>query len=101
MKFELFISKRLKFEDESRKTASPSLNIAVIGIVLAIIIMILSITIVLGFKNEISNKIYNLDSHIKVFNVNMNTNMSENLNTVNANDIIPCLQNCSFVKTLS
>ncbi len=96
MKFELFISKRLKFEDESRKTASPSLNIAVIGIVLAIIIMILSITIVLGFKNEISNKIYNLDSHIKVFNVNMNTNMSENLNTVNANDIIPCLQNCSF-----
>lgn len=58
--------------------------------------MILSITIVLGFKNEISNKIYNLDSHIKVFNVNMNTNMSENLNTVNANDIIPCLQNCSF-----
>ncbi len=96
MKFELFISKRLKFEDGSRRAASPSLNIAVIGIVLAIIIMILSITIVLGFKNEISSKIYNLDSHIKVFNVNANTNASNNLNTINAKDIIPLLQNCSF-----
>ena len=101
MKFELFIAKRLKFEDGSRKSASPSLNIAVIGIVLAIIIMILSITIVLGFKNEISSKIYNLDSHIKVFNVNANTNASNDLNTVNAKDIIPLLQNCSFYDSIA
>lgn len=68
MKTELFIARRLKLGN-NEKNASPSLNVAMVGIVLAIVIMILSVVIVMGFKKEITSKIYSLNSHIKVTNV--------------------------------
>ena len=78
MKFELFIANRLKTgKVENDQSSTPSLNVAVIGMTLAITIMILSITIVCGFKKEISNKIYNLDSHIKIVTSSINNKESE------------------------
>ncbi len=65
MKWEWFIAKRLRLKGGVAKGA-PSLSIAVAGIVLSVVVMILSIAIVIGFKNEITGKIYNLDAHIKV-----------------------------------
>ena len=67
MRFEFFIASRLKLGN-SGKTGKPSLNVALTGIVLAIVIMILSIFIVLGFKNEITSKINSLDAHLKITN---------------------------------
>lgn len=68
MKFEFLIARRLKIGSvgDARKSATPSLGVAVCGMTLAIVIMILSVTVVCGFKREISQKIYALDSHIKV-----------------------------------
>lgn len=68
MKFELFIANRLKTNktEGDKNSSTPSLSIAVSGMTLAIAIMILSLTIVCGFKHEISSKIYNLDAHIKI-----------------------------------
>ena len=66
MRFELFIASRLKLGND--KKASPSLNVALVGIILAIVIMILSVVIVLGFKKEITTKVQSLDSHLKVSN---------------------------------
>lgn len=80
MKFELFISRRLKL-GSSEGTASPSLNVALAGIVLAIVIMILSIVIVMGFKREVTGKIYSLDAHVKVNNAVLG--IDDNLSTVN------------------
>ena len=67
MRFELFVASRLKL-GSSEKSGSPSLNVALVGIILAIVIMILSVFIVLGFKNEITMKLNSLDSHIKISN---------------------------------
>lgn len=77
MNFEFFLANKLKTggADGESKSATPSLNIAVIGMTLAIVIMILSINIISGFKNEISNKIYGLDSHLRVPSNNI---LSEN-----------------------
>lgn len=95
MKYELFIAKRLKlYADGRRNTSAPSLNVAIIGMVLAIVIMILSITIVCGFKQEISNKIYQLDSHIKIMNSTIP--IGSNTTTVDARDIMPLLRNCGL-----
>lgn len=66
MKFEFFIASRLKLGSGDK--GSPSLNVALVGIILAIVIMILSVFIVLGFKHEITTKINSLDSHLKVLN---------------------------------
>ena len=67
MNYSLFIARRLKLAGDMRH-ATPSLNVALAGIVLAIVVMILSVAVVLGFKQEISGKIYQLDAHLKVSN---------------------------------
>ncbi len=67
MKHELFIASRLKLGNKGEAN-SRSLSVAVLGIILAIIIMILSVVIVLGFKQEIKSKVTSLDPHIKVVN---------------------------------
>lgn len=68
MKYEFYIARKLRLngDDDNKKKSSPILNIAIAGIVLAIVIMIIAIAIVSGFKKEITTKIYNLDAHIRI-----------------------------------
>ena len=91
MKTEIFIARRLQLKaNNGDQKSSPSLAIATIGIVLAITVMILSLTIVSGFKSEISNKIYALDSHIKVSNASVNE--AAGISTVDISDVLPVIQ---------
>ena len=60
MNHEVFIAQRMKLNN-NRQKGSPSLTVALVGIVLAVVVMILSIAIVMGFKGEISGKILRLD----------------------------------------
>ena len=90
MKYELLIARRLKLNAGQERSSAPSLTVAVIGMVLAIIVMILAIAIVTGFKHEISNKIYNIDAHIKVGS--MGYSASTEYNCVDARNIIPLLR---------
>lgn len=66
MKFEIFLSRRLRLSRDNGKATSPSIYIAVIGIALALVIMMLAICIVLGFKHEIRDKVMGFDAHITV-----------------------------------
>ncbi len=70
MNFELFFAKRLRLNNKSTngKSAVSTLNVAIAGMVLAIVIMVVAVSIVTGFKSTIVDKITNLDSHIKIFN---------------------------------
>lgn len=85
MKWEWFIAKRLRLS-EGGGSGSPSLGIALAGIVLSVVVMIFSIVIVTGFKNEITGKIYNLDAHIKVSDAYMG-DAPKLYNTVNYAEI--------------
>ena len=76
----------------SAKSSSQSLNVALVGIILAIVIMILSVVIVMGFKKEITTKVNSLDAHLKVANsaIGLDNNFSlvdfrEVLNGINSN----------------
>ncbi len=89
MKVELFIARKLKLGNQSGSN-SPSLNVAALGIVLAVVIMILSVVIVSGFKNEITQKIYALNSHLKVTNAALG--IDDNYSTVDAHDVSRAIQ---------
>lgn len=84
MGFELFIARRVKL-GRTGNAGSPGMNIALTGVVLAVVVMILSIAVVMGFKNEITGKIYSLDSHIKVTNAALG--IDENYATVNGLEV--------------
>ena len=66
MSYELFIARRLRLNREGRRGLSTSIVIAIAGIALAIMIMMASLCIVLGFKDEIRNKVMGFDSHVTI-----------------------------------
>ena len=84
MNHEVYIARRMKLDNERQK-GSPSLTVALVGIVLAVIVMILSIAIVMGFKGEISGKIMRLDAHLRVTNAALG--IDNNYATVNGREV--------------
>jgi len=69
MNVEYFIAKRLFTAKEKNNThTQPILRIAILAIALSVAVMLLSITMLTGFKNEISSKIIGFGSHIIITN---------------------------------
>lgn len=69
MNTELFISRRLFFEKSNKKYLSQKIiRIALIGIALGLTVMIISVAVITGFKNEIRNKVIGFGSHLQIIN---------------------------------
>jgi lipoprotein-releasing system permease protein len=69
---ELFIAKRLFSGREAGKFSRPILSFNVIGIALGVAVMVISVIIVTGFKNEITEKVIGFGSHIQITNFDSN-----------------------------
>ncbi len=80
----MFISRRMKLGGDTTG-ATPSLNVALVALTLAIVVMILSVVIMNGFRDEITQKLYNLDAHLKVSNGVLG--IDDNYATVNGREI--------------
>ncbi len=72
MNLELYIARRLRTGDEQSRISAPSVRIATFGIALGLIVMILAVAIITGFKQEIKNKVFGLGGHIRVSNFDSN-----------------------------
>ncbi len=73
MNTELFIARRLFFEKSDKKFLSQKIiRIALVGIALGLAVMIISVAVVTGFKNEIRNKVIGFGSHLQVVNFDSN-----------------------------
>ena len=67
MNVEYFIAKRLfTAKEENNSYTKPILRIAILAIALSVAVMLLSIMVVTGFKNDISDKIIGFGSHITI-----------------------------------
>ena len=68
MNTELFIAKRLYKGNQKKKkrVSTPAVSIAIAGIALGLVVMILSVSIVIGFKKEIRGKVIGFGSHIQI-----------------------------------
>ena len=82
---ELFIAKKIHFEREgNRQVTPPAVRIAIIGIALGLTVMILSVSIIVGFKKEVRNKVIGFGSHIQI--TNFDNNLSYESTPVVVND---------------
>lgn len=73
MNTELFIAKRLFSDKENRHHLSRRImRIALAGISLGLMVMLVSVAIVTGFKKEIRNKVIGFGSHIQLVNYDSN-----------------------------
>ena len=71
--FEYFIAKREVSRNRYKKSISGSIvNIVIFGISLCVAVMIIAISILTGFKQEIRNKVIGFGSHIQILNFDSN-----------------------------
>lgn len=69
LKTELFIARRMLRGGFEKKISKPIVNLASIGIVLGVAVMILSISVANGFQKEVRDKVLGFGGHIQVTNV--------------------------------
>lgn len=77
MNLPLYIAKRIYSDQgDKRKVSRPAIRIATIGVAIGLAVMIVTVSVVLGFKHSIRDKVVGFGSHIQVHNV-MNYNGSD------------------------
>jgi len=71
LNFELYISKKIN-KGNKKNFSRPIVKIAIIGIALSVAVMLLSVSITLGFKKSITEKVIGFGGHIQIGNYNLN-----------------------------
>ncbi len=98
MSVEKFIANRITLSNKGKNNISkPIVKIGIIGIALGISVMILTVAIVLGFKQEIITKITGITSHITISNVSLN-NSNEPDPLKLSNDTLKMLTDLPFIR---
>ena len=98
MNLDYFIAKRIYSDKESKKQLSkPIIKIAQISIALGIVVMLISISVTVGFKNQMKNKTVGFGSHIQIVNYDLN-NSYESIPITKNYDLINRIKNIEGVK---
>lgn len=91
MNTELFIARKLFFDKTNKQLLSQKIiRISLYGIALSFAIMLISVSVVTGFKMEIREKIIGFGSHIQIVN----------LDTKNSYELAPISKNQPFLSTI-
>ena len=70
MNFPLFIARRIYGKGAgSQKVAKPAIRIATAGVAIGLAVMIVTVSVILGFKHTIRDKVVGFGSHITVANI--------------------------------
>lgn len=71
---EFFIARRIfQNKEEEKNISPPAVRVAVISIALGLVVMILAVAIVVGFKKEVRNKVIGFGSHIQITSFDSNS----------------------------
>lgn len=69
MNFPLFIARKIYSDKgDKRKVSRPAITIATIGVAIGLAVMLVTVSVVLGFKHTIRDKVIGFGSHIQVTN---------------------------------
>ena len=98
MNINLYIARRIFSSKENRNNLSHRIvNIALFGIVLGLVVLILSVAIVTGYKSEVGRKVIGFGSHLQI--VNLDSNQSFETNPISQNQaFLPELKNIEGVR---
>ena len=70
MNLPFFIAKRIYSDQgDKRKVSRPAIRIATIGVAIGLAVMIVTVSVVLGFKHTIRDKVVGFGSHIQIQNM--------------------------------
>ena len=91
MNLPLFIARRINgSENQRREVSLPAIRIATIGVAIGLAVMIITVSVVFGFKHTIRDKVVGFGSHIQV----------ENYLSQQLSDPVPIAISDSLMKTM-
>ena len=76
----------IHFRQDKKHVSRPAVRIAILGISIGMMVMLLSLAIVTGFKQEIRNKTIGFGGHIQL--TNFESNNSYELSPISLNDTL-------------
>lgn len=98
MNFPLFIAQRIHSDKgDRRKVSRPAIHIATIGVAIGLAVMIITVSVVIGFKHVIRDKVVGFGSHIQVQSL-LSVNSSESYPICISDSLMEELQNIEGVK---
>lgn len=99
MNFELYIAKRIHFSNEKgeKRASSPAIRIAIAGVAIGLAAMIIALSIVIGFKKSVRDKVVGFGSHIQITNL-ANNSSYETYPVCVSPELISQLQNTEGIK---
>ena len=91
MSLSLFLARRLyRDTDGGKKVSRPAVLIAMIGIAIGLAVMIITVSVVIGFKQEVRNKVIGFGSNIQI----------TNFDAVRSYETMPIVVNDSMITAL-
>ena len=73
MRFETFIAQRLYFaQQETKRSSRPAVRVALAGIIIGVAVMIVTVCVVVGFKQTVTDKVVGFAAHLRVVNFDNN-----------------------------
>lgn len=72
MNTELQIARRLYFSSASHRTARPAVRVALAGITIGVMVMLLTVCVVVGFKQTVTEKVAGFGAHIQIVSFDNN-----------------------------
>lgn len=92
MNFSFFVAQRFfrNIGQEQRRASNPTITIATAGVAIGLIVMIVSVCVILGFKSEITKKVEGFGSHIEVLDYK----------AITAPDLFPVQSDSVFLNAL-
>ncbi len=98
MNTERFLAKRfIRNQEGEKKYTMPIIKLSVISIALSLAVMLISVAIVTGFKEEIRNRVIGFSSHIQIKNFDLNNSFETS--AINKNqDFLPVLNTIPGIK---
>ena len=74
MSLSLFMARRLHRADDNKKqTSRPAVVIATVGIAIGLAVMLVAVSVIVGFKHEVRDKVVGFGAHIQVANLEANS----------------------------
>lgn len=69
MSFSLFLARRIyRDSDAGKQVSRPAVLIATIGVAIGLAVMIIAVSVIIGFKSEVRDKIIGFGAHIQITN---------------------------------
>lgn len=86
-----YIANRLYFTSDNHQTVRPAVKVALIGLTIGVMVMVITVCVVIGFKSTVASQVAGFGSHIQVVNYDNN----------NTYEMLPIAVNDSLIQKLS